>query len=106
MSSADLSRIKPLLIDYVAKNSNILEFQWNPHVTNLRLLFDPYEPSEKDRTAHYFLQVAAIDTAELVSRSENARALMIFLHRTLGQDLFKNRNVETFHEIVQKANSF
>jgi len=74
MSSADLSRIKPLLIDYVAKSSDIFEFQWDPHVTNLRLLFDPYVPSEKDRSAHYFLQVAAIDTAELVSRSENARA--------------------------------
>ena len=106
MSSADLSQIKPLLIDYVEKSSDIVDLRWDPYITNLQLNFDPYDKSEKDRIAHYFLQIAAIDTAELVPRSENARALMIFMYRALEEDLFEKGNVEAFKEVVKKANSY
>lgn len=106
MSSPNLAHIKILLKTYVEKSSNIVGLHWDPNLTNLRLLFDPYNESEKEKIAHYFLQVAAIDTAELVSRSENARALMIFLHRALGKDLFEKGKVEVFSEVIQKADSF
>ncbi len=77
MSLEEVSAIKPLLKDYVEKSLKSIELQWNPKITIFQLPFDPYATFEKERYAQYFLQIAAIDTAELVSRSENARALMI-----------------------------
>ena len=72
MALDELSKIKPLLKDYVEKSSKSVELQWDPKVTTYQLPFDPY--AIKERCAHYFLQIASIDTTELVSRSENARA--------------------------------
>ncbi len=71
MSLDEVSAIKPLLKDYVEKSSKSVELQWDPKITTFQLPFDPYATSEKERCAHYFLQIAAIDTAELVLRSEN-----------------------------------
>lgn len=105
MSSNNLSKVKSLLVDYVKNNVDIIELQWDPYLTHLKLNFNPYDSSKKDKIAHYFLQVAAIDTAELVTRSENARALMIFMFNALQENLFEKGNVEAFQEVVQEANT-
>ncbi len=106
MALDELSKIKPLLKDYVEKSSKSVELQWDPKVTTYQLPFDPYAIKEKERCAHYFLQIASIDTTELVSRSENARALMIYIHNALGNDQFKQGQTENFQNIIQEIDNF
>jgi hypothetical protein len=72
----------------------------------LKLPFDPYESTEKVRVAHYFLQVAAIDRRELAGRSETARALMIQIHKTLGDGALKPGRLEDFQTIVKELDPF
>ena len=66
VSVDDLGRIKPILVDYVKKSSKSIELQWDPIIKALRLSFDPYLELNREKSSHYFLQVAAIDTAELL----------------------------------------
>lgn len=106
MSLDEVTAVKPLLKDYVEKSSKSVELQWDPKVTTYQLPFDPYDINEKERCAHYFLQIASIDTAELVSRSENARALMIYIHNALGNDQFKQGQTENFQNIIQEIDDF
>ena len=58
------------------------------------------------KTAHYFLLVSALDTADLVGRSENARALMIAIQSAMGIEMFSPGQSNTMQEIVQKINTF
>ncbi len=106
MSLDEVSKIKPLLKDYVEKSAKSVELQWDPKITTFRLPFDPYSAVEQEMCAHYFLQIAAIDTAKLVSRSENARALMIYIHKALGNDQFKQGQTENFRKIIQEIDNF
>ncbi|NIN51785.1 MAG: hypothetical protein GTO23_01240, partial [Nitrososphaeria archaeon] len=66
--------VKSLLIDYVNRNSNVYNLEWDPRLSE-KLLLDPYGKSyeEKKRIAHYFLLVASITETELIGRAENSR---------------------------------
>ena len=94
VSTTDLDNIKPLLIDYVEKSPKGIELQWDPKIKELQLPFDPHLEINKEKSSHYFLQIAAIDTAEFVLRSENARALIIYLRKSLGDKLFAKDQIE------------
>jgi hypothetical protein len=101
----EVVKIKPLLKEYVEKSSGIPELHWD-QTGSVRLLFDPYDVPEREKTAHYFLLVSALDTPELVSRSENAKALMISAHSALSDDLFKPGQAEKIEKIVQEFSQF
>ena len=106
VSTTNLDHIKPLLIDYVEKSPKGIELQWDPKIKELQLPFDPHLEINKEKSSHYFLQVAAIDTAELVLRSENARALMIYLYKILGDDIFEKNQNANISEIIQDFNKY
>ena len=101
MSLDEVEQVKPLLKEYVEKSSTTAEIHWDK-TGPTQLLFDPYAPAEKEKTAQYFLLTSALDTAELVGRSENARALMIFAHHVLGDDLFKQGQSDSIKKLVEK----
>ena len=101
MTFNDLSQIEPLLKEYVEKSSAITELHWDK-TSSSKLLFDPYSTVEKNKTAHYFLLISALDTANLVNKSENARALLVSAHIALGNNLFKTGQTERINNIVQE----
>ena len=105
MSPDEVEQIKPLLKEYVEKSSTIAELHWD-QTGPMRLLFDPYAPAQREKSAHYFLLVSALDTSELVGRSENAKALMISIHSALGDDLFRSGQSDRIRKIVQKLDMF
>lgn len=105
MSLDEVEQIKPLLKEYVERSSTIAELHWD-QIGSMRLLFDPYAPAQREKSAHYFLLVSALDTSELVGRSENARVLMISIHSALGDDLFRSGQSERIQNIVQKLDTF
>jgi len=106
MSIADKNNVKPLLINYVEKSSNLVEFHWDQQMENLVLPFDPYKRSESVRVAHYFLQVASINRRELAGRSETARALMIQIHKTLRDVAFQPGRLGNFQKILIELDPF
>lgn len=99
---------KLLLKDYIEKSSNTPDVHWDPNLRNphLRLSFNPYACDQKDKTAHYFLLVAAIDRPEYVLRSETTRALMIKIHEHMGGDCFKTGLTETFTKIINALDPY
>ena len=96
--------VKSLLIDYVNRNSNVYNLEWDPRLSE-KLLFDPFGKSyeEKKRIAHYFLLVASITETELIGRAENSRALTIHTHRLLGDDIFREDTMRNFQNVVQDS---
>ena len=102
-----LEALKPILTDYVNKNSNVQGLQWDQNMA-MKLLFDPYAKSysERKKIAHYFLLVASITETKLIGRAENSRGLMIQIHSFLGDDCFKPGQVEDFEKIVRKSGFF
>lgn len=101
----EIEQIRPLLKEYVEKSSTILELHWDQSGSK-RLLFDPYSPIEREKSAHYFLLVAALDSSRLVGISENARALLISIHSALGDDLFMPGQSESIRKIIQEFDIF
>jgi len=97
-----LSEVDDLLRGYVENNDGICCAQWDPAVSE-RLLFDPYADGAEahGRAAHYFLLNAAVTETELVGRAENARALMIDLHRRFRGNLFKETDPRRLREAVR-----
>jgi hypothetical protein len=95
--------VKSLLIDYVERNSNTYNLEWDPRLSE-KLLLNPFGKSyeEKKRIAHYFLLVASITETELVGRTENSRALMIQLHKTLGDVIFSDDETSNLQNVVQE----
>ena len=106
MQFEDITNIKPLLRSYVEKSSNLAELHWDQQMENTALPFDPSDPSEKAHIAHYFLQVAAIDRRELAGRSETTRALMIQVHKTLGDAAFQPEQISNFQNIIEELEPF
>ncbi len=106
MPPDEIEQIKPLLRDYVLNSSRSIELQWDPQIKTLPLHFHPYSAYERERSAHYFLMVAAVDTAELVEQAENARALMISIHDAMGDECFKPGQEDIFQIIVQKVDTY
>jgi len=102
-----LEALKSILTDYVNKNSNVQDLEWDQNMS-LKLLFDPYSKSysERKKIAHYFLLVASITETKLIGRSENSRGLMVQIHSVLGEDCFGLGQVNKFEKIVRNSGFF
>jgi hypothetical protein len=93
-----------LLAKFVKTNTNIADVQWDRRMSP-RLLFNPYskEYEEKKKTAHYFLLTAAILDDQMVGFSENARNLLINLHKKFETPrLFEITKPHLFNEEITK----
>jgi hypothetical protein len=93
-----------LLTRFVKTNTNITDAQWDKRI-NPHLLFDPYSKNyeEKKKTAHYLLLTASIFDDHIVGFPENARNLLINLHKKFGtQRLFEITKPHLFNEEITK----
>ena len=92
-----------LLAKFVKINTNITDVQWDRRMSP-RLLFNPYsrEYEEKKKTVHYFLLAASILDDQMVGFSENARTLLINLHKKFGTRLFEITKPHLFNEEIVK----
>lgn len=101
MSPAD---VKTLLQRYVEHNSGVINVEWDPNLSE-KLFLDPFDRSVEGqkRAAHYFLLVASITESDLIGRAENARALMIHLHRILGNDLFNEADADFYDQPLRSC---
>jgi hypothetical protein len=79
-----------LLMKFVDVNSDVVDVQWDRRMSP-RLLLNPYSENseEKKMVAHYFLLASSILEDEVVGFPENARMLLIYLHKALGNRLFE-----------------
>ncbi|MCL1966215.1 MAG: DUF2400 family protein [Candidatus Bathyarchaeota archaeon] len=85
-------------------NANIADIQWDRRMSP-RLLFNPYlkDYEEKKKTSHYFLLAASILDDQMVGFSENARNLLINLHKKFGTTrLFEITKAHLFKEEIEK----
>lgn len=100
---AETEEIVRLLKDFVEKSSNIMDLQFDPRLPP-KLLLNPWaeDYESKKRTAHYFLLVASIDERGVVWRAENARCLIVELHKRFKDELFEIIEPEKFRrEIIE-----
>ncbi len=90
-----------LLVKFVDMNSDVVDVQWDRRMSP-RLLLNPYSENfeEKKRVAHYFLLVASILEDEVVGFPENARMLLIHLHKAFGNRLFEITKPHLFEEKI------
>jgi len=90
-----------LLKDFVERNSNIKDIQFDPRVPP-KLLIDPYSKDyeEKRKVAHYFLLVASIDEGNVIGRAENARRLMVYLHQKFKEKLLEIDSPSQFEKAI------
>ena len=93
-----------LLQKFVNTNSDIVDTQWDPRMSP-RLLFNPYSEyaGEKKVAAHYFLLASSILEDKIVGFSENARSLLVHLHKKFGTRLFEIRKPHLFEEEIVKC---
>ena len=96
-----------LIVEFINKNSNVADVQWDRRMSP-RLLFNPYSEKYEERkiTAHYFLLTAAILDDTVVGYPENARMLMVYLHEALGNTLFEIKKAHLFEEEIVKADFY
>jgi len=90
MSSEISNETIRLLKNFVERNSHLAGIHWDPRLKPA-LLVKPFSKdyNEKNRTAHFFLFMAAISETRLIERAENARSLLVHLHGTMGNRLFE-----------------
>jgi hypothetical protein len=83
-------------------NSDIVDVQWDGRMSP-RLLLNPYseDREEKKVVAHYFLLVSSVLEDSVVGFSENARMLLIHLHKALGSRLFEITKPHLFDEKIR-----
>jgi hypothetical protein len=95
------------LVDFINKNSNVADVQWDRRMSP-RLLFNPYSEKYEERkiAAHYFLLSAAILDDTIVGYPENARMLLAYLHIALGHGLFDIKKGHTFEEEIVKCDFY
>jgi len=93
-----------LLLGFVDTNSNVVDIQWDRRMSP-RLLLNPYSENSEERktVAHYFLLVSSVLEDEVVGFSENARKLLIHLHKTFGDRLFEVSKPHLFDEEIRKC---
>jgi hypothetical protein len=93
-----------LLVDFINKNSNVADVQWDRRMSP-RLLFNPYSEKYEERqiVAHYFLMAASILDDTIVGYPENARMLLVYLHEAFGNNLFEIKKAHLFEEELVKA---
>jgi hypothetical protein len=105
MYSDKVVQIIPLLKRYVEKSSTPAVLHCH-QLSSMRLPFNPYAPTERQRSTHYFLLVAALDTAELVGISEHAKAFLIFAYNAIGNTLFESEQKEAVQQITQVFDTY
>ena len=99
-----MEEITPLLREFVNRNSTIAGIQWDPRMRP-RLLINPYSEvyEQRKKTARYFLSVASVDETKVIARAENARRLLVLLHKTFGDDLLKVSEAKKFEDEIRKC---
>jgi hypothetical protein len=102
MAASD--EIQALLVEFINKNSNVADVQWDRRMSP-RLLFNPYSEKYEERriVAHYFLLAASILDDTVVGYPENARMLMVYLHEAFGNQFFEIKKAHLFEEEIVKA---
>jgi len=101
------NEITPLIVEFVDKNSDVADVQWDRRMSP-RLLFNPYSEDYEERKiiAHYFLLAASILDDTIVGYSGNARMILVYLHKALGNALFEIKKAHLFEEKIVKANFY
>jgi Protein of unknown function (DUF2400) len=96
-----------LLVDFINKNSNVADVQWDRRMSP-RLLFNPYSEKYEERKiiAHYFLLVASILDDTVVGYPENARMLVGYMHEAFGNSLFEIKKAHIFEEEIVKTDFY
>ncbi|MGD6850998.1 MAG: DUF2400 family protein [Candidatus Bathyarchaeia archaeon] len=104
---AATDEITSLLVEFINKNSNVADVQWDRRMSP-RLLFNPYSEKYEERriAAHYFLLTASILDDTVVGYPENARMLMVYLHTAFGNVLFDIKKAHLFEEEIVKADFY
>ncbi len=92
-----------LLVDFIHKNSNVADIQWDRRMTP-RLLFNPYSEKYEERKiiAHYFLLASSILDDTIIGYPENARMLLGYLHEAFGSSFFEIKKGHIFEEEIVK----
>jgi hypothetical protein len=104
---AATDEITSLLVEFINKNSDVADVQWDRRMSP-RLLFNPYSEKYEERKiiAHYFLFVASILDDTVVGYPENARMLLVYLHEAFGNSLFEIKKAHLFEEEIVKADFY
>jgi hypothetical protein len=104
---AATDEVLSLLVEFINKNSNVVDVQWDRRMSP-RLLFNPYSEKYEERktVAHYFLLAASILDDTVVGYPENARMLLVYLHEAFGSNLFEIKKAHLFEEEIVKADFY
>jgi hypothetical protein len=104
---AATDEVLTLLIEFINKNSNVADVQWDRRMSP-RLLFNPYSDKYEERKiiSHYFLLAASILDDTIVGYPENARMLLGYLHEAFGNNLFEIKKAHLFEEEIVKADFY
>jgi hypothetical protein len=96
-----------LLVDFINKNSNVADVQWDRRMSP-RLLFNPYSEKYEERKiiSHYFLLIASILDDTVVGYPENARMLLSYLHEAFGNSLFEIKKGHILEEEIVKSDFY
>jgi hypothetical protein len=104
---AATDEVLALLVEFINKNSNVVDVQWDRRMSP-RLLVNPYSEKYEERkiVAHYLLLAASILDDTVVGYPENARMLMVYLHEAFGNNLFEIKKAHLFEEEIVKADFY
>ncbi len=99
--------ITSILVEFINKNSDVADVQWDRRMSP-RLLFNPYSEKYEERKiiAHYFLLAASILDDTVVGYPENARMLLCYLHTAFGSSMFEIKKAHLFEEEIVKADFY
>ena len=94
-----MDELVSLLMKFVDMNSDVVDIQWDRRMSP-RLLLNPYseDGEEKKRVAHYLLLGASVLEDSVVGFPENARMVLIHLHKAWGNRLFEITKPHLFEE--------
>lgn len=104
---AATDEITSILVEFINKNSDVADVQWDRRMSP-RLLFNPYSEKYEERKiiAHYFLLAASILDDTVVGYPENARMLLCYLHTAFGSSMFEIKKPHLFEEEIVKADFY
>jgi hypothetical protein len=100
----EMGEVLSSLARFVDMNSNVVDVQWDRRMSP-RLLVNPYSEDYEERktAAHYFLLASSVLEEGVVGFSENARSLLVYLHKKFGKSLFEVRKPHIFEEEIIKC---